>query len=173
MVREYLLTLYSLMAHQYARGVWTAPETRPLKGKLPAAPYCTPAQVVVPLLLRWMLVFEDPASNTLWLAKGTPRAWLADGQRIAVQGAPTRLGKVGYEIHSRLAQNQVETTLQLPAAGVAVPVKLRLRVPENHVLASARVDGRDWRDFNPQEETVTLPGGLAGKIRIETTYQAK
>jgi hypothetical protein len=171
MVREYLLTLYSLMAHQYARGFWTAPETRPLKAKLPAAPYCTPAQVVVPMMLRWMLVFEDPASNVLWLAKGTPRAWLADGQRIAVEGAPTRLGKVGYEIRSHLAQNQVETDLQLPAAGVTVPVKLRLRAPEGYTLKSARVDGRDWRDFNPQEETVTLPAGSAGKVRVETAYR--
>ena len=170
-VRDYLLTLYSLMAHQYARGVWTAPETRPLKPKIPAAPYCTPAQLVVPMMLRWMLVFEDPASNTLWLAKGTPRAWLADGQRIAVEGAPTRLGKIAYEIRSHLAQNRVEIALQLPAGGAAAPVKLRLRVPEGYTLKSARVDGRDWRDFNPQEETITLPPGSAGTMKIETTYR--
>ena len=45
--------------------------------------------MVVPLLTRWMLVFEEPASDTLWLAKGTPRAWLEDGQTIAVSRAPT------------------------------------------------------------------------------------
>jgi len=172
MIREYLLTLYSLMAHQYTRGSWTAPETRPLKAKIPAAPYCTPAQLVVPMMLRWMLVFEDPASNTLWLAKGTPRAWLAEGQHIAVEDAPTRLGKIGYDIRSHLAQNRIETDLQLPAAGVSVPITLRLRVPEGYTLKGARVEGKEWRDFDPQAETVTLPEGAAGKVSIETAYRA-
>jgi hypothetical protein len=172
MIREYLLTLYSLMAHQYTRGSWTAPETRPLKAKMPAAPYCTPAQLVVPMMLGWMLVFEDPASNTLWLAKGTPRAWLAEGQQIAVEDAPTRLGKIGYNIRSHLAQNRIETDLQLPAAGVSVPIKLRLRAPEGYTLTGARVGGKEWRDFDPQAETVTLPAGSGGKVAIETIYRA-
>jgi hypothetical protein len=66
----------------------------------------------------------------------------------------------------------METDLQLPVAGVLVPVKLRLRAPAGYKLKSARVDGRDWRDFNPQEETVTLPAGSAGKMAIETTFGA-
>jgi hypothetical protein len=96
-VREYLLTLYSLMAHQYTRGTWTAPETRLVDPKRFAAPYCTPAQMVAPLLTRWMLVFEEPAADTLWLAKGTPRAWLEDGQTIAVTRAPTPWGRLRLE----------------------------------------------------------------------------
>ena len=171
MVREYLLLLHSLTAHQYARGFWTAPETRPLKAKMPAAAYCTPAQLVVPMMLRWMLVFEDPASNILWLAKVTPRAWLADGQRIAVEGAPTRLGKVSFEIRSHLVQNRVEADLQLPVAGFPMPVRLRLRVPEGYAMKNVRVGGRAWRDFSSQEETVTLPAGSTGKIKIEAFFQ--
>jgi hypothetical protein len=50
-------------------------------------------------------------------------------------------------------------------------VKLRLRAPEGYTLTSALVDGRDWHDFNSQEETVTLPSGSAGMIKIETTYR--
>ena len=89
-VRDYLLTLYSLEAHHYTRGTWTAPETRPLDPKQFAAPYCTPAQMTVPLMLRWMLVFEDPASPVIWLAKATPRDWLEDGQTIAVRNGRSR-----------------------------------------------------------------------------------
>jgi len=169
-IREYLLTLNSLMAHQYTRGFWTAPETRPLKPKIPAAPYCTPAQLVVPLLLKWMLVFEDPASGSLWLAKASPTAWLADGQRMAVSAAPTRLGKVSFEIRSHLAQNRIEAEVQLPAGGAPAPVHLRLRVPEHHILKSVRIDGRGWRDFSPQQQTITLPPGSTGRIKIEADY---
>jgi hypothetical protein len=168
-----LLTLTSLMAHQHARGFWTAPETRPLQPKSPAAAYCAPAQPVVPMMLRWMLVLEDPATHTLWLAKGTPRAWLADGQRVVVEGAPTCMGKVGFEIHSRLGQKRVEADLQLPATGATSPVKLRLRAPEGYTLEGARVDGRNWRDSSPQEETVTLPAGAAGKVQIEISDRGK
>jgi hypothetical protein len=170
-VRECLLQLNSIMAHQYARGFWNAPEARPLKPKMPAAAYCAPAQLVVPMMLRWMLVFEDPATSIIWIAKGTPRSWMEDGHRIAVEGAPTRTGKVSFEIRSHLKENRVETDLQLPAAGMPVSLKLRLRVPEGFTLKSARVNGRDWREFDPQEQTVTLPTRSLGKIRIETMYQ--
>jgi hypothetical protein len=170
LVREYLLTLYSVMAHQYARGVWTAPETRPLKAKVPAAAYCTPAQLVAPMMLRWMLVLEDPAADKLWLAKGTPRSWLIDGRHIAVNDAPTRWGNVAFAIRSRLAQNRVEAEVILPSSGMAVPTVLRLRAPEGFAMQSVRVDGREWRDFSAGEEIVTLPAGAKGTSTIEATY---
>src|SRR5262249_25070828 len=75
-VREYLLELYSLSAHQYTRGTWTAPETRRIDPTQSTAPYCVPAQLCVPLLVRWMLAFEEPNSDTLWLCKAAPREWL-------------------------------------------------------------------------------------------------
>ena len=49
MIREALLMMYSDMAHQYTRGTWMAPETRNVLIDRPAAPYCTPAQLVVSL----------------------------------------------------------------------------------------------------------------------------
>jgi len=99
-VREFLLTLYGTMAHQYTRGTWTAPETRNLAiEQRETAPYCTPAQLVVPMMTRWMLVFEDPQSDTGWLAKGTPRTWLADGNKISISAAPTKWGPIGYTNH--------------------------------------------------------------------------
>jgi hypothetical protein len=171
MVREYLLTLYGMMAHQYARGFWTAPETRRLNPKDTAASYCTPAQLVVPMMLRSVLVMEDPATNDLWLAKGTPRAWPMDGQRITVEDAPTRWGQIGYAIRSLLGQNNVEADLSLSAASFAVLVILRLRTPNGYVMKNVRVDGRDWKVFNKQEETITLLAGMAGNIRIEASYE--
>jgi hypothetical protein len=85
MIREALLMMYSDMAHQYTRGTWTAPETRSIVPGEGTAPYCTPAQLVVALMTRWLLVFEDPQSETVWLAKGVPRTWFADGQKISVE----------------------------------------------------------------------------------------
>ena len=169
-VREYLLSLYSLMAHQYTRGSWIAPETRRFDPKQFAAPYCTPAQMVVPLITRWMLVFEDPASETLWLAKGTPRSWLENGKSIAVSNAPTPWGLVGFQLRSELNVGRIEAALDLPAKPLEVSVKLRLRTPDGHRIRSVLLGGKPWTDFEPQEETVTLPRTAKGRLNLLVGY---
>ncbi|HMD85609.1 MAG TPA: hypothetical protein VKO18_13025 [Terriglobia bacterium] len=170
-VREYLLTLYSIMAHQYTRGTWTAPETRNIDPEHIAAPYCSPAEVTVPLMTRWMLVFEDPQSETLWLAKGTPTAWLEDDKTISVSEAPTRWGRIGYSLTSRLGQGKIEALITLPASGFAATVKLRLRVPQGNTIRSMMVNGKPWTQFDPSQGTVTLPPHLSGKITATINYR--
>src|ERR1044071_1091972 len=169
-LREYLLTLFSLMAHRYTRGTWTAPETRNVDPKKFTAPYCSPAQLVVPLLTRWMLVFEDPQSQTRWLAKATPRSWLEDGQTISVSNAPTRWGQLSYNIKSHIQQRNVEVVLKLPARPISAQIKLRLRVPENHRIQTATLNGRPWHEFDPDEETVSLPSRVKGELNLIVTY---
>jgi hypothetical protein len=166
LVREYLLTLYSMMAHHNTRGTWTAPEGREIAyPENPASPYCTPAQLVVPMMTRWMLAFEDPQSETLWLAKGTPRSWLEENKTISVRNAPTRWGRISFSMTSKLSEHKVIAEIQLPAA-FAAAVKLRLRLPEGHRIQSVIVNGKPWTRFDPQEETITLPPGLTGKIAV-------
>ena len=169
-IREYLLTLYSIMAHQYTRGNWTAPETRPMGPKDFAAPYCAPAQMVVPLMARWMLVFEAPTSNQLWLSKATPRNWLDDGQTIAITNAPTRWGKVSFVLRSQMRQDRVEAKLDLPARAAEAQVIVRLRVPEGRRIRSTVVNGKSWTQFDAQEETVTLPAGIRGSVDVTINY---
>jgi hypothetical protein len=157
LTREYLLLLYSLMAHQYTRGMWTAPETRLVDPKRFAAPYCSPAQMTVPLLARWMLVFEEPASDVVWLAKGTPRSWLEEGNTIAVSNAPTRWGRLSYDLHSYLKTGRIEAKLTCASVPPSAQLKLRLRVPAGHRISSVTANGNPWAQFNADEETVTLP----------------
>lgn len=169
-VREALLLLYSDMAHQYTRGAWLAPETRNVFGDLPAAPYCTPAQLVASLMTRWLLVFEDPRTQTLWLGKGLPRAWLADGQVVDVQRVPTRWGRVGYRIVSHWNQRRIEATVSLPPEGIAAPVKLRLRAPGAARVRSVAVNGRAWTEVDAPEETIVLPPGTKGTLHLVARY---
>jgi hypothetical protein len=168
--REFLLLLYSGMAHQYTRGNWTAPETRPLFLDDPAAPYCTPAQLVVALLTRWMLVFEDPMSDTIWLGKAMPRDWLEDGKSISVESVPTKWGRVGFSIMSRLKEGKIVATVYLPSNRFGATMKIRLRTPGNVPLKSVRLDGKPWKDFNAEGETITLPAGLSAKINVVAEY---
>jgi hypothetical protein len=169
--REYLLMLYSLMAHQYTRGTWTAPETRGLNPKQAAAGYCTPAQVVVPLMTRWMLVFEDPVSETLWLAKDTPRRWLENGGVIAVTNAPTRWGPASFVLRSHLQQGTIQAELELPTKRSPEVTKLRLRVPEGNVIRSVTLAGKPWAQFDAKAETVTLPLQRKGRVALTVNYR--
>jgi len=167
--REYLLLLYGIMAHQYTRGTWTAPETRNLDPKQYAAQYCTPVQLSVPLLTRWMLVLEEPNADVIWLAKGTPRSWLQDGKTVAVSNAPTRWGRLSYTVCSYLQTGTIQASVDLPATAAPAKIKLRLRAPEGHRLRSVTANGKPWDRFNVEEETVTLPS--AAKRHIELTVQ--
>ena len=170
MIREALLLTYSVMAHQYTRGTWTAPETRNLLGDGNAAPYCTPAQLVVELLTRWLLVFEDPESETLWLGKGIPRDWLASGKAVKVRGAPTRWGRVSYSITSKLNQGEITAEVELPPGFPAV-TKLRFRAPGDAKIISVRLDGKPWTGIGADKETVTVPKSVSAKMSIEARYR--
>ena len=156
------------MAHQYTRGTWTAPETRPVFNDSPAAPYCTPAQLIVPLLAKWILVFEDPQSDTLWLGKAMPERWLEDGQKISISAAPTRFGRVAFSTVSHLAQGKVVAQLDLPA-GFKAAAKIRLRVPGERELKSVLVNGTAWKDFTP-DGTITVPPRFASRLSITANY---
>ncbi len=170
-VREYLLLLYSTMAHLYTRGSWTATEVRGIDPQGISYPYATPAQAVVPLMTRWMLVFEDPRSNELWLTKATPRDWLMDGKKIGVSDAPTRYGKISFQIVSNLRNRRVEVSLDLPQNPVGGRIHIRLRAPEGNVIGSVTLDGQQIQDFDPISETITLAAGASGRKDIVVHYQ--
>ncbi len=56
-IEEYILFLYAHRYHDHSRGSWTAGEVAGITGD--DALFCIPAQQTIPLLVRWMLVFED------------------------------------------------------------------------------------------------------------------
>lgn len=172
LIGEFLLFYYTHMAHCYTRGTWTAFEHADIdRDRGRHAPYCAPAQLTIPAVTKWMLVFEDPLSPTLWLAKATPRAWLESGNRISVKNAPTKWGKVSYEIMSQLDVEKVQAMVYLPTKGLEASLKIRLRAPRTYTIKSVLVNGKSWTDFDPVEETISLSAGAAGPISLEVHYQ--
>ena len=166
--REFLLLYYAHRAHIYSRGTWTSVEGARIDGTL-EGPYCTPSQVSIPIFTKWMLVFENPDDPVVWLAKATPRLWLEQGKTISISDAPTRFGKVGYELRSDIDHAKVSAVLHLPE-GYQAATKVRLRVPAGKTLRSVAVDGAPWKDFSSEQEVVNIPSGRQGTIRIEASY---
>ena len=133
-------------AHAYTRGTVTTPEaSHPDRDLVGSTDYVTAGVMMAPTYLKWMLVFEDPNTRTVWLGKATPREWLAAGATpVAVGKATTRYGRVGYVLSASEAATDsprggttyftVRANVTLPrtyvgARGPAGGVKLRLRVP--------------------------------------------
>jgi hypothetical protein len=168
-VREFLLMYYSIMAHGYSRGTWTSVESAALDMST-YAPYCTPSQLLIPVLTKWMLVFEDPTESVLWLAKATPRQWLEDGKKISISGAPTRFGMVGYELRSEMGKGKVFGTINLPPGPASPTVTIRIRVPGDRRMQSVLVNGMPWKDFDPALGIVMLPPAIKGRVIIEVSY---
>lgn len=167
-VREALLLAYSHMAHQHTRGMWMAPETRKVLSDEDAAPYCSPAQLVVPLMWKWLLLFEEPAADILWLAKGAPRRWLAEGQSFGIAQAPTRWGRVGYRIDT--GSDAIHARISLPAAGIRAEMRLRLRPPSDRPIRSVTLDGKPWRRFDAATGTIIIPPGRGGEVAVAARY---
>jgi hypothetical protein len=116
---------------------------------------------------RMMLVME--AGDVLWLARATSRAWLEQGQRIAVRNAPTHFGPVGYEIVSDVEHGRLVATVTLPSRSPPREVVLVLRPPASAAIAAVKVNGKDWPDFDAAWGWVRLRG-LSGQARVEVTW---
>ncbi|HQK93648.1 MAG TPA: hypothetical protein PLD23_09095 [Armatimonadota bacterium] len=115
-VDQYLLGLYGHLAHHQMRGTFTAYEQVDIgwqDERRYRADYCVPAQLTIPLMLKWALVFEERDSDVLWLAKAVPARWFAPGSSFSVDAAPTRWGPVGCMM--RCVDHAVLWDLKLPA----------------------------------------------------------
>ena len=166
MIREFLMFFYAHALHLHTRGSWTAFECVDIdRDRGLNTGYCPPAQMTIPTITKWMLVFEDPMSDTLWLCKATPREWLADGEQIQVQNAPTRWGTVSMSLHSEIQSGRVYGELILPEK--CPNVVLRLRVPENKKIVTLRINDQDVVISKMDEESVVIPEHCRGSLRIE------
>jgi hypothetical protein len=76
--------------------------------------------------LRDSLVRED--SDALWLAAGTPRRWLAPGQKIEVRNMASYFGPVSYQMEGR--KNGVSIRVQLPTRNPYKTAWLVVRTPQ-------------------------------------------
>jgi len=117
--------------------------------------------------VRMMLLTEE--GDSLWLARATPRAWLEQGKRVAVRNAPSFFGTVAYEIVSDVQHGRITATVEMPSRNRPKAVLLRLRHPKGLPITSVTVNGKDWIDFNRDEEAVALHD-VTGSVSVEVKY---
>jgi hypothetical protein len=157
----------------------------------PTLPYASTGVHTVPIYLKWMLVFEEPETRTLWLAKATPRDWLVsgDGAPLVVSNATTRYGRVSYSLsvadaaasaagagtYTVTANVTVPKTLARPGAQQPTGgIRLRLRAPLEHAgkLSSVTMGGKPWAGFDAATETIDISASELTSSLIETGLPA-
>ena len=116
---------------------------------------------------RNMLVME--LGDSLWLARGTPRAWLEQGKSIRVSNAPTCFGPVAYTIRSDVDKGRISATIDMPKRKTLQEVVLRLRHPQAAPIQRVEVNGQSSGEFDPLSETVRLKD-VSGQVRILVGY---
>ena len=129
---------------RYTRGTNIAPESSPIDRNQHNPSFATPAGVTAPILLKWLLLWEDPLARALWFGRALPRLWLEDdGTSVVVRDASSAYGRVGMVLRSSFNSSSsaaaytgktISANLSVPAsfAGAGAPAGgliLRLRAP--------------------------------------------
>jgi hypothetical protein len=166
-IEEYILFLYAHRYHVHSRGSWTAGEVSGITGD--GALFCIPAQQTIPLLVRWMLVFEEPDTDRLHFGRALPRQWIASGKPIAIENAPTRWGRVSYRLAPR-GQNQLAAAITLPNRG-APPDTLQVsfRLPAGKSLAALTVNGQTIQPGGKHNDAAIFPTREQRKFEVVAT----
>ena len=181
-VARFLLTYHGLMAYGMSKGTFAPPECSLItSGEGPYTPagkrfeWCAMPQPHLHSLaqllrvVRMLLVQEE--GDTLWLARATPREWLAPGQRLEVRRAATIFGFVSLTIASTGAGDPGgagRLTASIAAEWHHAPARtfLRLRHPAGRAIAALTVDGASHRRHD--DETIELTELTAGARLVAT-----
>ena len=131
---------------------------------------------MVPLHVKWMLLFEDPISSNLYLCKACPRSWFETGQSISVLGAPipSMEARLSFNISSGIGPGSVgriAANISVDSrTGVLPAMTLVLRSQNSWVLSSVKLSGRDWGNFSGEE--IRLPKDRA-RIEVAAIYDVE
>jgi len=166
LIPEALLVFYAHAFHAHTRGTWTAIECVDMdRDRAQHSPYCLPAQATIPIITKWLLVYEDPLTRVVTLGRGTPRAWLDDGLGYGADGAPTRWGAIGFRVRSHVRDGYVDAEIDLPGRPGAA-VRLRLRLPGQLVPRRVESLGDEDPVMRLDGDTVSIPPGAQGNVRL-------
>lgn len=133
----------------------------------PSGPfYKSPDEAKFVNRLRDMLVLEQ--DNTLWLAGGVPRDWLASRDGVRVDHLATYFGEVSYLLREK-EPGLIEGEVTLPLRNPARENWLSVHVPKGRIVG-VTINNQEWRDFDPAREAVRLPAENK-KMSLQIRYR--
>ncbi len=182
-VQRFLLGFYSRLAFAASRHLYVASEGSPFigyntqDGGFVGAEYSFPnsaANAETLDMLRVLLVHEERDRNLptgiIDLAQATPRAWLAEGQRVEMRRAPTEFGALSFRIDSKVTEGLISANIDPPGRKPYRELRIYLRHPQSLAIARVRLNGRPYRDFDAAAGYVALHAGPA-HFTVEAFYR--
>ena len=158
---------YSMMACAFSHSVYEPVEHRWTWGQYFGPPSTDGAWAE---LYRRMLI-EESDDGGLLLFAATPRKWLDSGKTIEIERAPTHYGGLSARVESRADAGRIMAVVQLAGPGQPKALVVRLRHSEARPMLSVRVNGQDWRDFDPRREQVRIDNPALGRYEVEACYR--
>ena len=107
--------------------------------------------------------------ESLWIARGTPRAWLEQGKKITVKNAPSYFGTMAYEIVSDVDNGKISAAIEIPTRREVESIIVRFRHPQRASIKSVTVNGQPWAEFDKDKEVIEITG-LKGKVVVTASY---
>ncbi|WP_353125991.1 hypothetical protein [Parapedobacter pyrenivorans] len=111
---------------------------------------------------RWMLYMED--GNALDLFKTIPRAWMADGEEILLDGVWSYFGPLRVAAKSNVGKGVIEATVE--SIGNRKPDTVRIRLPHPDYKKPVRVIGGT---YDEKTETVIVTS-FTGKATVRLEF---
>ena len=167
-IEEFLLFLYSHRYHDHTRGSWTAGEVAGIDGD--NALFCIPAQLTIPIVMRWMLVLEDSDEDRLYFGKGLPREWVISGKEIRIERAPTRWGRVSMKIIADATTKNIQAEVGLERLGSPREIQVKLRLPKQYALRKPIVNGRPAAIGGLHNDNVIVQTGSEQHFQISAEF---
>ena len=182
--RDFQLAFYAYLVFNMEHGCFTSRETNALyasdthrRTAFPVPDVSDPlpcSSAVAALLLRHMLLTEENLgageyTGRLMLLRGAPQRWLAAGQTVAVENAPTHFGPVSFRVTSQADKGAIQAELTPPSRNPCQAIVLRLPHPEGKPIRGVTVNGQPHAAFDPAASTVTL-ASPHGPYRVEAKY---
>lgn len=134
--------------------------------------------------LRLMFIEDDRGDEVLRLGMALPRAWLAEGERPAIERAATHFGPLSLRFESNVNSGQIAAVFE-PGRTLAPPggegrgqgalrrtpkqILLRFRHPTEKPIQRVEVNGKAWDKFDSKKEWVELPK-LEGRTTVTAFY---
>ena len=155
-----LLNFYGMLSYGMARNLYTAQEhDNFIEGKNDSwywarQPHLHSTSELIRITNK-MLVLEE--KTELWLAHGTPRAWLENGKNIEVTNAQTCFGPCSFSIKSKVANKIIEATVHCQSSSnLPSAIKLKLRHPEGKSIKKVEINGSSFSDY--ENDIIILRG---------------
>jgi hypothetical protein len=117
-----------------------------------------------------MIAIEDHDEDRLYLARGLPRAWVASGKPIRMDQAPTRWGRVNFQLQNRPQSKSVVASIELSRAGAPKELHVKLRMPLESAIKAATVNGKPATIGGVHNDTVIIQTGTGMHFEVVGVY---